>query len=191
MKIILMALLLLTSGFASASASDPIAASASTATFRDFKACTNFDCNHNVNTSLSDSEWRQVSNLFKGVKNSKDERAQIKQAIAKLEILVGAKTGTSVDLAGNKRNANYRGQLDCTAEATNTTTYLYMLENGSLLKWHKVHDRVVRDRFWMVPHWTGVIEDKTTGVKYSVDSWFKKNGVAPVVVTLERWYNKK
>ena len=191
MKIILMALMLLTSGFASASASDPIAAAASAATYRGFKACTNFDCNRAANTSLSDREWRQVRNLFNGVKNAKEERVQIKQAIAKLEVLVGAKTGTSVDLAGNKRNANYRGQLDCTAEATNTTTYLYMIENGGLLKWHKVYDRVVRDRFWMVPHWTGVIEDKTTGVKYSVDSWFKKNGVAPVVVTLERWYNKK
>jgi len=191
MKIILMALLLLTSGFASASASDPVAASASAATFRGFKACTNFDCNHNVNASLSASEWKQVRGVFKGVKNSKEERAQIKQAIGLLEVLVGNKTGTSVDLPGNKRDANYRGQLDCTAEATNTTTYLYMIENDGLLKFHKVHDRVVRDRFWMVPHWTGVIEDKTTGVKYSVDSWFKKNGVAPVVVTLERWYNKK
>jgi len=191
MKIILMALMLFTSGLASASASDPIAEAASAATFRGFKACTNFDCNHTVNASLSDSEWKQVRGLFNGVKSSKQERAQIKQAIAKLEVLVGAKTGTSVDLAGNKRNANYRGQLDCTAEATNTTTYLYMIENSGLLKFHKVHDRVVRDRFWMVPHWTGVIEDKTTGVKYSVDSWFKKNGVAPVVVTLERWYNKK
>ena len=191
MKIILMALLLLTSGFASASASDPIAAAASAATFRSFKACTNFDCKHNVNVSLSDSEWRQVSNIFKGAKNSQDERLQIKQAIALLEVIVGNKTGTSVDLPGNKRNENYRGQLDCTAEATNTSTYLYLLENGGLLKFHKVHDRVVRDRFWMVPHWTGVIEDQTTGVKYSDDSWFKKNGVAPIVVTLERWYNKK
>lgn len=191
MKFILTALLLLTSSLASASASDPVAAAASAATFRGFIACTNFDCNHNVNASLTNSEWRQVSNLFKGVANAKDERAQIKQAIAKLEVLVGNKTGTSVDLPGNKRNANYRGQLDCTAEATNTTTYLYMIENAGLLKFHKVYDRVVRDRFWMVPHWTGVIEDQTTGVKYSVDSWFKKNGVAPVVVTLERWYNKK
>ena len=188
MKTLIMALLLITSGLAFAS---PITNTDTSSNYRNFNACTNFDCNHNVDTSLSESEWKQVRNLFNGVKNSKEERAQIKQAIAKLEILVGNKTGTSVDLAGNKRNANYRGQLDCTAEAINTTTYLYMIENGGLLKWHKVYDRVVRDRFWMVPHWTGVIEDKTTGVKYSVDSWFKKNGVAPVVVTLERWYNKK
>jgi len=179
LKILIMALLLITSGFATAS------------TYRGFNACTNFACDHNVNTSLSEGQWQKVKELFKGVKNSKEERMRIRQAIAELETLVGNKTGTSVDLPGNQRNRNYRGQLDCTAEAINTTTYLRMIESDGLLKWHKVHDRVVRDRFWFIPHWTGVIEDETTGIKYSVDSWFKKNGVAPAVVTLERWYNKK
>lgn len=179
MRIFLIALLVISSSQAIAT------------TYRSFSACTNFACRNNINTSLRDSEWQQVRNLLKAAGNPEEERLQIKQAIGLLETLVGEKTGTKVDLPGNQRPQNYRGQLDCTAEAINTTTYLRMLENDGLLRWHKVHDRVVRDRFWMVPHWTGVIEDTTTGVKYSVDSWFKKNGVAPVVVTLERWYNKK
>ena len=160
-------------------------------TYQDFNACTAFVCKKSTETSLSESEWRQVQTLFKGVNNAADERRQVKQAIALLEVLVGAKTGTWRDLALNQIPSEKSGQLDCKAEATNTTTYLNILQQDGLLKWHKVQDSVVRDRFWLVPHWTGVIEDQTTGVKYSVDSWFRKNGEPPTVVTLERWLNKK
>jgi hypothetical protein len=160
-------------------------------TYQNFNACTAFDCLRTTDTSLSEKEWKQVRGLFKDVDNPKQERTQIKQAIALLEVLVGAKTGTWRDLALNEKPAEKKGQLDCKAEATNTTTYLRLLQQDGLLKWHKVQDYVVRDRFWLVPHWTGVIEDQTTGVKYSVDSWFRKNGDPPTVVTLERWLNKK
>ena len=179
MKVLFSVLLLLTSGPALAS------------TYHGFTACTAFVCKQSTDASLSNSEWHQVQALFKGVKNASDERMQVKQAIALLEILVGAKTGTWRDLALNQIPSEKTGQLDCKAEATNTTTYLRLLEHDGLLKWHKVRKSVVRDRFWLVPHWTGVIEDQTTGVKYSVDSWFKKNGEPPTVVTLERWLNKK
>ena len=179
LKVLLSVLLLFTSGPALAS------------TYHDFTACTAFDCKQSTGASLSNSEWHQVQALFKGVKNAADERRQVKQAIALLEILVGNKTGTWRDLALNQIPSEKAGQLDCKAEATNTTTYLRLLEQDGLLKWHRVQDSVVRDRFWLVPHWTGVIEDQTTGVKYSVDSWFRKNGELPTVVTLERWLNKK
>lgn len=179
MKIALGFMLLITSAIASAS------------TYHDFIACTAFDCKQSTDASLSESEWHQVQALFKGVKNASDERKRVKRAIALLEVLVGNKTGTWRDLALNQVPSEKTGQLDCKAEATNTTTYLRLLEQDGLLKWHRVRDHVVRDRFWLVPHWTGVIEDQTTGVKYSVDSWFKKNGEPPTVVTLERWLNKK
>ena len=179
MKLLLSLFLLFTSGLTLAS------------TYQDFNACTAFVCKKSTETSLSESEWKQVRGLFKGVDNPKQERTQIKQAIALLEVLVGAKTGTWRDLALNQIPSEKSGQLDCKAEATNTTTYLNILQQDGLLKWHKVQDSVVRDRFWLVPHWTGVIEDQTTGVKYSVDSWFRKNGEPPTVVTLERWLNKK
>lgn len=179
MKILLTLLFLITSA--------PVLAS----NYQDFNACIAFDCLRTADTSLSDSEWQQVRAAFKGVDNAPQERTQIKQAIALLETLVGNKTGTWRDLALNEKPAEKDGQLDCKAEATNTTTYLRLLEQDGLLKWHSVQDYVVRDRFWLIPHWTGVIEDNQSGVKYSVDSWFRKNGEPPTVVTLERWLNKK
>lgn len=179
LKISLALLLLITSAIASAS------------TYHNFIACTAFDCKQSADASLSNDEWHQVQDLFRGVKNASDERRQVKQAIALLEVLVGNKTGTWRDLPLNEKPSDDDGQLDCKAEATNTTTYLRLLEQDGLLKWHRVHDHVVRDRFWLIPHWTGVIEDKNSGVKYSVDSWFRKNGQPPTVVTLERWLNKK
>jgi len=179
LKVLFSVLLLLTSGIAFAS------------TYQDFNTCTAFDCKKSTDASLSEKEWHQVQALFKGVNNASDERRQVKQAIALLEVLVGNKTGTWRDLALNQIPSEKAGQLDCKAEATNTTTYLGLLEQDGLLKWHSVRSYVVRDRFWLVPHWTGVIEDQTTGIKYSVDSWFRKNGEPPTVVTLERWLNKK
>lgn len=164
---------------------------ATASSYRHFSACTAFDCKQSADTSLDAHEWQQVRALFSGVASPAEERRQIKQAVALLEVLVGNKTGTWRDLALNEKPADDAGQLDCKAEATNTTTYLQMLEGDGLLQWHRVHEKVVRDRFWLVPHWTGVIEEQGSGVKYSVDSWFKKNGEPPTVVTLERWLNKK
>ena len=40
------------------------------------------------------------------------------------------------------------------------------------------------------PHNTAVLQEKATGVKWSVDSWMRHNGDIPEVMTLKRWFKE-
>ncbi len=56
---------------------------------------------------------------------------------------------------------------------------------GDLLKATLQGDPV---KYW--PHWTAVIQEKSTGQRFAVDSWIYANGENPAVVEVEKWYIK-
>jgi len=91
-------------------------------------------------------------------------------------------------------------QQDCVDEATNTTSYLVVLQANGLLKYHTVTVPMTKGdllkatlqgdpvKYW--PHWTAVIQEKKTGQRFAVDSWIYANGENPAVVEVEKWYIK-
>jgi hypothetical protein len=92
------------------------------------------------------------------------------------------------DLGRNLRGFGKTGQMDCIDESTNTTTYLYMLEQAGYLKWHTLVDRSTRFGIFIgMPHATAVIEDINTHTRYAVDSWFFDNGIPPAIIELSAW----
>lgn len=116
------------------------------------------------------------------------ERRQIATAIARLEQTIGAKTGTDADRGGTFPGFGRKGQMDCIDEATNTETYLRLLEAAGHLRHHRVVGTATRGFFvrgW--PHMAAVIEERPGGARYVVDSWFHDNGVAPELVPLTAW----
>jgi hypothetical protein len=139
-----------------------------------FFSCTDYHCDTGRMVTLTDSQWREVRNLF-----------------AVLEKKVGAITGTWRDLAGNVAGAGEPGQLDCISESKNTTTYLQLMSDDGLLKWHAVEPRQVRHPFIFDVHWSAVIRDRTDGKRFVVDSWFLDNGQPPYVQPLEDWLDGK
>ena len=74
-------------------------------------------------------------------------------------------------------------------EATNTTSYLLVLQSNKLLKYHTVAIPFSKGdllkgtlqgdpiKYW--PHWTAVIQETKTGQKYAVNSWIYENGENP------------
>ena len=109
-----------------------------------------------------------------------------------MEVLVGGKIDTSNEKGGNLQGLSSGGnQFDCIDESTNTTTYLTMMEQDGLLRWHKVEERKTRNLFFIGgwPHTTAVISEKESGQRWAVDSWFYDNGVPPAVLPLEQWSN--
>ena len=100
---------------------------------------------------------------------------------------MGQLTGTWRDLAKNVKGAGQPGQLDCISESMNTTTYLQQLSDAGLLRWHGVEERRVRHPLIFNVHWTAVIRDDTTGIRYAVDSWFLDNGEPPFIQPLDQW----
>jgi hypothetical protein len=152
-----------------------------------FFTCTDYHCDIRRRVTLTPGHWQQVRELFRLEVTPAEEREQIRQAIALLETMVGAMTGTWRDLAGNVPGAGQAGQLDCISESKNTTTYLQLLFADGLLKWHAVEERRVRNPLVFNVHWSAVIRDRSSGRRYVVDSWFLDNGQPPYIQPLEDW----
>ena len=152
-----------------------------------FPVCTDIDCNVQQMVSLSGGSWGRIEALFHTAANAGQERQAIGLAVAELERLSGKKTGTWRDRAGNEGDPADPGQLDCIAESINSTTYLKLLQKDGLLQWHRVGDRHSRNPLLFNFHWTAVIEERTSGRKYAVDSWIRENGKPPIIQPLAEW----
>ncbi len=154
-----------------------------------FSVCYGHSCREIVALQLSPVEWQRVRNLLMPpAADAAEERQQISAAIALLEDIVGAHTGTSSDIGGTFPGTGKSGQMDCVDEATNTTTYLRVMASDGLLRWHTIEDHANRGFFifgW--PHRTAVIRDTRTGQRFAADSWFHGNGIAPEILPLKTW----
>jgi hypothetical protein len=139
--------------------------------------------------NLTQAEWDQVARIFSPMPmDASAERALIAKAIAKFEVVVGNKVGTHLDKAGTFNNSQFTGQQDCNDEAINTTTYLRLLVQAGLVKFHLVEDTRTRHFFFSGwPHTTAVIRQLDTQARYAVDSWFFDNGQPATIVPFEVW----
>jgi len=160
-----------------------------TPTLAAFSVCFDHSCDSVETLSISVQEWARVTApLETAGETAEEERAAIAAAIAIMEEIVGQHIGTYRDLGENLRGFGKAGQMDCIDESTNTTTYLYLLEQADYLKWHKLLDRSTRFGIPAgMPHTTAVIEDINTHSRYAVDSWFYDNGLPPAMVELSAW----
>jgi hypothetical protein len=129
-----------------------------------------------------------------------EERRAIAYAIGRIEVKVGAKLGIHDRPGMEFGGSGDPTQQDCVDEATNTTSYLLVLQSTGLIKLHTVEIPFSKGnllkatlegdpvKYW--PHWTAVIKEKKSGQKYAVDSWIHKQGENPAVVKVQEWYIK-
>ena len=122
-----------------------------------------------------------------------EERRAVAYAVGWMEKRTGDVIGTSTDRPGMDFEASGDPtQQDCVDEATNTTSYLLILERNGLLKHHTVGTPFSKENLlrgvagW--PHWTAVLKENANGQKWAVDSWIYVNGENPAVVETEKWY---
>jgi hypothetical protein len=122
-----------------------------------------------------------------------EERRAVAYAIGWIERRVGDVIGTSADRPGMDFSASGDPtQQDCVDEATNTTSYLLVLQGNGLLKHHTVGTPFSKENLlrgvagW--PHWTAVLTETATGQRWAVDSWIYANGENPAIVEAEQWY---
>jgi hypothetical protein len=158
-------------------------------TVDDFDLCASAGCRNLSRLSYSEQEWQSILAIFEPAPSSAaDERERIKIAIAAMEQINGAKNGTSGDAPRNRREQGTGAQLDCIAETANTTVGLLLLDQAGMLNYHTVGYPQHRGFFQLrLPHNTASIYETATGAHYTVDSWFYKNGEAPVCVPVEDW----
>ncbi|MEO6697666.1 MAG: hypothetical protein ABIN45_06670 [Gammaproteobacteria bacterium] len=154
-----------------------------------FSVCSEHTCTRVTVVGLQPEQWQRERRLFlPPAHDAAQERERIARAIGLMETMVGPLTGTEHDKGRNFQGVGIAGQMDCIDESTNTMTYLTMLLNDGLLKWHSVEDRATRGFFifgW--PHTTAVIREADSGALFAVDSWFVDNGAEPYILPLEMW----
>lgn len=154
-----------------------------------FEICHGGGCADVAQVTLEAVEWAQVRAVFAPLpQTAEQERQCIAAAIGLLESVVGFKTGTATDRGGTFGNSAYPGQLDCNDEAANSTTYMKLMAQDGLIRFHDIADTRTRGFFfngW--PHTTAVIQERQQGKRYAVDSWFYDNGAPAVIVPFEQW----
>ena len=159
-----------------------------TPAYNRFSVCFEHSCEKVVTLSLSPAEWQKViSPLSVPLSSPASERDAIATMVSNMEAVVGLRTGTDQDKAGNLSGFGLSGQMDCIDESTNTTTYLTMLAETDLLKHHTIMDRSTRFGLFSLPHTTAVIRETDTDQRFAVDSWFHDNGQAPVIIDITLW----
>jgi hypothetical protein len=153
-----------------------------------FVVCHGFSCNYTERVALTDNEWDQVLENFKTQAQSpEEERHNISKAVAQMEQILGPKSGTEND---RRRSPNFgtKGQQDCIDESVNTMTYITFLDQENLIKYHTMGEAKTRGHIidgW--PSNTATLIENESGIIYTVDSFFHKNGELPEVVTLDLW----
>jgi hypothetical protein len=110
-------------------------------------------------------------------------------AIAWMERRVAPTVGTATD----RPSMDFIGsgdptQQDCVDEATNTTSYLMVLDRHGLLKHHRVERPFAKDSINRWTHWAALIEEKGTGARYAIDSSSGPNGENPTVQAEASFY---
>ena len=157
-----------------------------------FSVCFQHTCAEVAHVSLNQKQWQHIRDIFNTPESSasaKEERQRIADAISYLEIEVGKQIDSLDDRGGNLEGFVAEGnQLDCVDESTNSTTYLTMMQDDGLLKFHDVSKKATRG--FMIfgwPHTTAVIREKSSGQKWVVDSWFFDNGEKPTIAKIDKW----
>ena len=90
----------------------------------------------------------------------------------------------SMDFAGSGDPT----QQDCVDEATNTTSYLLVLERHGLLRHHAVERPFAKDSLTHWTHWAAVIRETDNGERFAIDSSAGANGENPTVQAAASFY---
>lgn len=156
--------------------------------------CSAYGCQHQTPFTFTENDIRQIATIMDTARyrdTAEEEREAIGEAIAWMERRVGAATGTDRDRPGlDILGSGDRTQQDCVDEATNTTSYLMVMERYAMFRHHRVARPFAKGNMilgkWV--HWGAMVEERMTGKKYAVDSFFYANGEPPVIMAADRWY---
>lgn len=154
-----------------------------------YRVCFGNSCRLHGRVSLTPEQWQQVRAVFDPPPvDALGERRAVAQAIAVLERFTGEQTGTSEDAPGMGVHLNPDEQLDCIDESTNSTSYLRMMAEDGLIKFHNVGFPAHR---FVLSAWgpsnTATMSDAASHKRYAVESYFRANGEPAYVLPLDVW----
>lgn len=168
--------------------------------YSNFYECHGYGCIITTRIALTDDEWQRVRAEFEPFSaDARQERRQIADAVALLERLVGARTGTSAHQWSRSKfhiNGNPQidpTQLDCIDEAVNTWTYLTMIAREGLLRHHAVEKLAYAGGlpdFNFDLRNTAVIRATASGTYFAIDPTLVDAGEPPPIFPLSIWLGR-
>jgi hypothetical protein len=160
--------------------------------------CHAYGCQMQTPVKFGPQQIQEIAELMRKTKKADtpfEERRAIAYAIGWMERYTGDIIGTKDDRPGmDFEGSGDPTQQDCVDEATNTTSYMLVLQSNGLIKRHTVGRPFSKGNILLGvsnwPHWTAVLWENDNHQKWAVDSWIYANGENPVVIEAEKWYTK-
>ncbi len=155
--------------------------------------CFNYGCAAQAEVVYSNRQLRKIGRVLRVADDAAEERDAIAVAIGHLLGWAGKQTPISADRGGNYVDDEVSGRMDCIDHSTTTTRLLQMMETRGLLRFHRVLEPVMRQRYLVLIHYSALIEEVLPANaggepgRYVVDSWFVDNGQPAVVMPLASW----
>jgi hypothetical protein len=154
--------------------------------------CHAYGCKAQTKVAFTPADIAEISALMARVRRDDspaEERRAIAYAIGWMERRVAPTVGTasdrpSMDFGGSGDTT----QQDCVDEATNTTSYLLVLDRHGLIRHHRVDRPFAKDSINRWTHWAALIEEKQSGARYAIDSSSGPNGDNPMVQAAASFY---
>ncbi|EAQ02734.1 hypothetical protein OB2597_15170 [Pseudooceanicola batsensis HTCC2597] len=154
-----------------------------------FQVCGSHGCDKRIPLALTPAEWREVRAPFaRPPRTAPEERRALAEALRRIEVMVGRKTGYDTDTAFSTLAASGLSQ-DCIDEMVNTAVYLALLDDAGHLRFHRQGQRVtlgmMTRRFWT--HTVATIVQRDTGQEFIIDTWAVKVGETPYIMDRSDW----
>jgi hypothetical protein len=142
--------------------------------------CHAYGCKSQTRFTFSRADVAEIATVMSRVRRDDspaEERRALAYAVAWMERRVAPTVGTatdrpSMDFLGSGDDS----QQDCVDEATNTTSYLLVLQRHGLIHDHSVERPFAKDSLSHWTHWAAVIKEKESGERFAVDSSSGANG---------------
>jgi hypothetical protein len=154
--------------------------------------CHAYGCKEQTKFTFAPADIAEISALMARVRRDDtpaEERRAIAYALAWMERRVAPAAGTATDRPGmDFAGSGVSSQQDCVDEATNTTSYLLVLNRHGLIQHHRIDRPFAKDSINRWTHWAALIEEKGTGARFAIDSSSGPNGDNPTVQAAASFY---
>jgi hypothetical protein len=155
--------------------------------------CHGFGCARLSKASLSKDQWRRVTAVFRPPpKDAQTERERAARAVALVQVLVGQQTGTAAHQWTHRDmlivpHFGDLTQLDCIDEAVNTWTYLTLMEQDHLFRFHRVAQLAHAGDLIDINIRNTAVLQANDGEYYAIDPSLVDVGVPPPIMPLADW----
>ena len=154
--------------------------------------CHAYGCKAQTPFSFTSSDIAEISAVMMHVRrvdSPSEERRAIAYAISWMERRVAPTVGTASDQPSiSFLGSGDESQQDCVDEATNTTSYLLVLERHGLIQHHMVERPFAKDDLSHWTHWAALIREKESGERFAIVYSSGAYGENPTVQSATSFY---